>query len=343
MLSAFKYQSSLIRRDEKNPDFINLTDMWKAAGSIPNKKPADWLRSPGAKEFLEYLEEFQGMGFSHTLHFVTNGNPKTGDGGSSWAHWQVALAYAKYLSPSFHAWGNSVIKATMESHSPTERAINIFMGLVHDLSDLCSTSFGSLSARLDGIERGQTDISTRLLTHVPATQDGPVSEVTVQALKDAVKVMGHTRGLKSGFAHLRQEKRIATYKYLSQKQADDALAWVKSQTIVPQPVREPDVRHEVPRRTTTWNDKDVGKPREPYCGTVAAIITGVNEMLGRTTGLKVDVYAVEGILRLEGLHGAGWTVQVDGKTLWTWNTVEFIYHTYQKTQAVNMGRPVKTN
>ena len=35
------------------------------------------------------------------------------------AHWQIALAYAKYLSPEFHMWCNTVVRERMEGHSPT--------------------------------------------------------------------------------------------------------------------------------------------------------------------------------------------------------------------------------
>lgn len=34
----------------------------------------------------------------------------------TWAHWQIALAYAKYLSPEFHIWCNTVVRDRMNGH-----------------------------------------------------------------------------------------------------------------------------------------------------------------------------------------------------------------------------------
>ena len=30
------------------------------------------------------------------------------------AHWQIGIAYAKYLSPEFHVWCNTVVRDRME-------------------------------------------------------------------------------------------------------------------------------------------------------------------------------------------------------------------------------------
>ena len=37
-----------------------------------------------------------------------------GRSGATFAHWQIALAYAKYLSPEFHMWCNEVVREKME-------------------------------------------------------------------------------------------------------------------------------------------------------------------------------------------------------------------------------------
>src|SRR6218665_2949264 len=39
---------------------------------------------------------------------------KKGKGGGTWAHWQVGMAYAKYLDPNFHMWCNTQVRAVME-------------------------------------------------------------------------------------------------------------------------------------------------------------------------------------------------------------------------------------
>jgi hypothetical protein len=42
---------------------------------------------------------------------------KRGKGGGTFAHWQIGLAYAKYLSPEFHMWCNEVVRERMEARS----------------------------------------------------------------------------------------------------------------------------------------------------------------------------------------------------------------------------------
>jgi hypothetical protein len=90
-------------------DMLFLTDMWKAAGSDDSKKPARWRALPGAQEFIEFIEESV-IGKSDNESFRT---VRGGADQGTWAHWQLGMAYAKYLSPSFHAWCNSVVRAHM--------------------------------------------------------------------------------------------------------------------------------------------------------------------------------------------------------------------------------------
>ncbi len=44
-------------------------------------------------------------------HIISAGRGRTG---STFAHWQIGLAYAKYLSPEFHMWCNTVVRRHME-------------------------------------------------------------------------------------------------------------------------------------------------------------------------------------------------------------------------------------
>lgn len=86
-------------------DKLLLTDMWRAAGSRNGKQPYEWLRQDGTKVFVEYLET---TGLARSLTKTTEGR-----NGGTWAHWQIGMAYAKYLSPKFHVWCNSVVRAHM--------------------------------------------------------------------------------------------------------------------------------------------------------------------------------------------------------------------------------------
>lgn len=94
---------------------LNLTDMWKAAGGKASQSPAKWREIDATKEFLAYVAETIRPGDSLI-------ETKEGRGGGTWAHWQIAMAYAKYLSPAFHAWCNEVVRAYMQGQAMTQAA-----------------------------------------------------------------------------------------------------------------------------------------------------------------------------------------------------------------------------
>ena len=102
---GFEYDGTVIRADGER---LNLTDMWKAAGSPVGKPPGEWLRQSQAADLIEFATDT--MGIAHSLLVQT----KEGRGGGTWAYWQLGMAYAKILSPEFHFWCNSVIRDRME-------------------------------------------------------------------------------------------------------------------------------------------------------------------------------------------------------------------------------------
>ena len=93
---------------ERRGDMLSLTDMWKAGGSSESKRVVDWLRTQPAKEFIDFLA------LTHNVvpdHLIIS---KPGKGGGTFGHWQIGLAYAKYLSHGFHVWCNTVVRDHME-------------------------------------------------------------------------------------------------------------------------------------------------------------------------------------------------------------------------------------
>lgn len=87
-------------------EMMSLTDMWKAAGADESKRPAEWLRQPAAVEFVECVAAAN-MGNTHI-------KSRRGAGGGTFAHWQIGLAYAKYLDPAFHMKCNQIVRERME-------------------------------------------------------------------------------------------------------------------------------------------------------------------------------------------------------------------------------------
>ncbi|WP_417843006.1 phage antirepressor KilAC domain-containing protein [Thalassospira sp.] len=105
------YSGTAIRIDD---DKLNLTDMWRAAGADPSRRPYEWSRKEGGP-FIEAVT----LSLNTPVERIYIAG--RGKGGSTLAHWQIGLAYAKYLSPEFHMWCNTVVRDRMQG-TPTTAA-----------------------------------------------------------------------------------------------------------------------------------------------------------------------------------------------------------------------------
>lgn len=98
---VYEYNGNLVTFDKKeNATMINATQMAKPFG----KQPKHWLLNQSTKDFIKALSEVRNL-TSADLVQVTYGN----DGGT-WMHEDVALEFARWLSPQFAIWCNDRIK-----------------------------------------------------------------------------------------------------------------------------------------------------------------------------------------------------------------------------------------
>ena len=65
---------------------------------------------------------------------------KRGRGGGTWAHWQLGLAYTKYLSPEFHIWCNEAIKEYVKETHDSSRGILLRSILGNAINMVCGIS-----------------------------------------------------------------------------------------------------------------------------------------------------------------------------------------------------------
>lgn len=139
------FKSSAIRDDA---EFLCLTDMWRAAGSDESRRPVEWLRSARGEEFVQFVRENLKVGDSHVeiLRTIRGGTEP-----ATWAHWQLGMAYAQYLSPEFHAWCNDVVRKVMQGEPADGGALASVIATVGALAD----AVGSLAARMTKIENSQ--------------------------------------------------------------------------------------------------------------------------------------------------------------------------------------------
>jgi hypothetical protein len=99
-------------------DNVSLTDLWRLSGGDIDKRPNDWLNLDSAQAFI--------AGVASVLNTAQDGiiKSKRGKGGGTYAHKQVALAYAKYLSPQFHVLVNDVFFERLEERRNPEAAVD---------------------------------------------------------------------------------------------------------------------------------------------------------------------------------------------------------------------------
>lgn len=83
-----------------------VTDLWRAAAAPKAKRPVDYARTAECSSFGDFLRLSPDVANSHVWK-----TRKIQGGGETWAHWQLALAYAKWVDHAFHARVNEVYRA----------------------------------------------------------------------------------------------------------------------------------------------------------------------------------------------------------------------------------------
>ncbi|QGA55859.1 KilA-N domain-containing protein [Brucella sp. 2280] len=166
-------------------EMLSLTDMWKAAGSDPQKAPAKWRDLPSARAFIEHVEFTIGKSDTELVRTVIGGR-KPG----TWAHWQIGMAYAKYLDHDFHMWCNQVVRERMEGKSvstanlPDEvlelirRSDGIARMLAHKVTEIEKRVCDMIM--VDGVTAGEVCDLAKVATNYPRGLSGRVSRRLTQ-------------------------------------------------------------------------------------------------------------------------------------------------------------------
>lgn len=97
----YEYQGNPISFSNENGVMVNATNMAKPFG----KRTSDWLSTKYAKEFIEEYAKTRKTVLADLVQ-VTQGGAYPG----TWMHEDVALEFARWLSPGFAIWTNDRIK-----------------------------------------------------------------------------------------------------------------------------------------------------------------------------------------------------------------------------------------
>ena len=85
---------------------INATEMAKPFGKLAK----DWLSNKSTKEFLSTLSAVRTIPLTGLVEIKQGGNSEQG----TWMHEDVALEFARWLSPAFAIWCNDRIKELLQ-------------------------------------------------------------------------------------------------------------------------------------------------------------------------------------------------------------------------------------
>lgn len=100
---TFQYNGNPITFQKGNNLMMNATEMAKPFG----KRPGKWLELPSTKEFLATLSTVRK---SDSDFVITINGGTTEKGKGTWMHEDVALEFARWLSPVFAIWCNDRCK-----------------------------------------------------------------------------------------------------------------------------------------------------------------------------------------------------------------------------------------
>lgn len=103
---VYDYKGSKISFANGKNVMVNATEMAKSFG----KRPAKWLELPSTKEFLAALTDVRKSDFA----LIQTDKGGVSGGGGTWMHEDVALEFARWLSPAFAIWCNDRIKELLK-------------------------------------------------------------------------------------------------------------------------------------------------------------------------------------------------------------------------------------
>lgn len=99
---TFQYNGNPITFQKGNNLMVNATEMAKPFG----KTTKDWLRTKQSKEFIDTLSTVRQISLTGLVVIRQGGNGEQG----TWMHEDVALEFARWLSPVFAIWCNDRCK-----------------------------------------------------------------------------------------------------------------------------------------------------------------------------------------------------------------------------------------
>lgn len=131
----YSYEGTPISFSNADGVMVNATQMAKPFG----KQVADFLKSQQTKDFIAELADMRKIVSADLVKVVKGGNKQQG----TWMHEDVAMEFARWLSPKFAIWTNDRIKELLRTGVAT----------VSDDNETIARAMQILQQRLDAKER----------------------------------------------------------------------------------------------------------------------------------------------------------------------------------------------
>ena len=155
----FQYNGTPITFQIGGTLMVNATQMAKPFG----KQPIFWLNNQSTKEFLAQLSELRNLSSADLVRVTKGGNDKKLQG--TWMHEDVALEFARWLSPAFAIWCNDRIKELLMNGTVSTRttqtdytcnenthgSVDNLSGLLTEIEEELSESISMLQHKKDRI------------------------------------------------------------------------------------------------------------------------------------------------------------------------------------------------
>ena len=103
---VYSYKGSEISFMSGDNVMANATEMAKPFG----KQPIDWLKTNQSKDYIETFSKLKFISLADLVQVIKGGNNP-----GTWMHEDVALEFARWLSPAFAIWCNDRIKELLKT------------------------------------------------------------------------------------------------------------------------------------------------------------------------------------------------------------------------------------
>lgn len=206
-ITTYSYEGTPIAFERGTGVMINATQMAKRFG----KTPKDWLKNQQSEEFISTLSAVRRI-LPTELVKVTQGGEPTKQG--TWMHEDVAMEFARWLSPAFAIWTNDRIKELLREGVTTTatddqtiaKAIAILQGRLEEAKrETARLRESELEAQAEAQflrDRAEEDAPKVLFADAVTASK---RSILVGELAKILKQNGHDTGQNRLFAELREQ------------------------------------------------------------------------------------------------------------------------------------------